>query len=67
MSVIRRSFNVKTTKENNQVQNRVLTRFTIPYEDKYLETARRPGITSARMKRFQRIDRREQNCIIQPL
>jgi hypothetical protein len=45
----------------------VLTRITIPYEDKYLETARRPGITSARMKRFQRIDRREQNCIIQPL
>jgi hypothetical protein len=49
---------MKTTKENNPVQNRVLTRFiTIPYEDKYLETARRPGITSALMKRFQRIDR----------
>jgi hypothetical protein len=42
---------MKITKENNPVQNRVLTNFiTIPYEDKYLETASRPGITSARMK-----------------
>jgi hypothetical protein len=50
---------MKTTKENNPAQNRVLTRFiTIPYEGKYLETAMRPGITSARMKGFQRIDRR---------
>ena len=43
MSVICRSFNMKTTKENNPVQNRVLTHFiTIPYKDKYLETARDP-------------------------
>ena len=50
---------MKTTKENNPAQNRVLTRFiTIPYEDKYLETARRPEITSAWMKSFERIDRR---------
>jgi hypothetical protein len=50
---------MRTTKENNPAQNRVLTRFiTIPYEDKYLETARRPGITSAQMKGFERIDRR---------
>jgi hypothetical protein len=55
-SVFHRSFNMKTTKENNPAQNRVLTRFiTIPYKDKYLETARRPGITSAWMKGFKRL------------
>jgi hypothetical protein len=50
---------MKITKENIPAQNRVLTSFiTIPYEDKYLETARRPGTTSARMKRFDGVDRR---------
>ena len=49
---------MNTTREKNPSKNRVLTRpITIPYQDKYLETTRRPGITSAQMENFERIDR----------